>query len=136
MWLASISTERSVSSGVPRAAAGATIPSRRDQIASVGTGGLSVILGNGGSSTLCPATHSYSPRTLVLVLTSPEKGEPSVTTARTLSGCVRASSRANSPPRLHPTSSTLRWSCTASSRRPSCSSVSARAPLLVPNSHG
>ena len=40
------------------ARAAATIPSLRDQIASVGTGGLSVMRGIGGSSTLCPATHS------------------------------------------------------------------------------
>ncbi len=38
----------------PRAALGATIPSRRDHKASVGTGGLSVARGNGGSLTSWP----------------------------------------------------------------------------------
>ena len=52
----------------PRAALGATIPSRRDQKASVGTGGLPSPRGNGGSLTSWPAIRSYSSRTLVLVL--------------------------------------------------------------------
>ena len=58
MWSQSISTASSLSPASPRAARGATIPSRRDQMARVGTGGLSVIRGIGGSSTVWPATHS------------------------------------------------------------------------------
>jgi pimeloyl-ACP methyl ester carboxylesterase len=42
----------------PRAARGAISPSLRDQRARCGTGGLSVIRGSGGASTLCPATRS------------------------------------------------------------------------------
>ena len=42
MWLESSSIERSLSCANPRAAAGAMIPSLRDQNASVGTGGLAL----------------------------------------------------------------------------------------------
>ena len=44
----------------------------------------------------------------MLVLRSPEKGEPKVTTARIFLGQRCASCRANIPPRLQPTSRTLR----------------------------
>ena len=56
------------SSSRPRAALGATIPSRRDQKASVGTGGFSGMRGTAARSTSWPATRSYNSRTLVLVL--------------------------------------------------------------------
>ena len=67
---------------------------------------------------------------------SPENGEPSVTTARTRSGRARASSRAKTPPRLHPTTSTGRGSSIASSRAASRSIVSAFAPRFQPSPHG
>ena len=57
-WVQSSSTSSSRSSSSPRAARGAIRPSRRDHSARCGTGGFSVILGIGGSSTLCPAIHS------------------------------------------------------------------------------
>jgi hypothetical protein len=56
--LQSNSTALSVSSGAPRAAAGAMMPSLRDQKARVGTGGLLLIRSIGGWSTGWPATHS------------------------------------------------------------------------------
>ena len=65
MWVELTSTALSRSASVPRADGAPTIPSRRDQIASVGTGGFSTLSGIGGSSTGCPATHSYSRHTLV-----------------------------------------------------------------------
>ena len=54
----SSSTALSRSCSSPRAERGAISPSRRDQNARCGTGGLSVMRGIGGSSTVCPATRS------------------------------------------------------------------------------
>src|SRR6478672_7686680 len=64
MCVQSSSTALSRSLSSPRADRGAISPSLRDQSARVGTGGLSVIRGNGGLSTLCPAISSYSRQTL------------------------------------------------------------------------
>ena len=57
MWWVSISIALSTSPRRPRAARGATIPSRRDHKAKVGTGGLPAPRANGGWLTSCPATH-------------------------------------------------------------------------------
>src|SRR5258708_6149823 len=75
-------------------------------------------------------------RTLVLVLRSREKGDHKVITARTFLGQRCASCRANMPPRLHPTNSTLRRSSSSSRRLSSSSSVLALAPVFSPKSHG
>src|SRR5436190_1726083 len=131
MCVQSSSTALSRSSSSPRAERGAIKPSLRDHKASCGTGGLPVTRGNGGSSTLWRAIASYRRQTL-FCFASPEKGEPSVTTARTRSGNARATSRANSPPRLQPTSSTFSFLEIWSSRCLSRATVSARAPQLTP----
>ena len=117
------------------AAAGATMPSLRDHKASVGTGGLALLRSIGGASTLCPAISSYNFHTL-LARGSPLNGEPKVTTALTRSGCARASARANTPPRLHPTISSGWSGETTSIRARNRSTMSAVAPMFQPSCHG
>ncbi|WP_447746823.1 hypothetical protein [Variovorax boronicumulans] len=71
-------------------------------------GGVRMRSRSGQSSTLRSLTISYS-RQALLARGSPAKGLPSVMTLRTCEGARRASSRANTPPRLQPTMLTLRW---------------------------
>ena len=66
--------------------AAATMPSRRDQIASVGTGGLSAMSRDRRIVDLVAGDPSRRAARHCSACGSPEKGEPSVTTARTRSG--------------------------------------------------
>ena len=92
----------------PRAARGAISPSRRDQMRQVRHRRLVGDPRDRRLVDLVAGDPLVEPPDIVL-LGSPEKGEPSVTTARTRSGTARASSRANRPPRLQPTSR-IGWS--------------------------
>ena len=74
---------------------------------------------------------------IVLRRGSPENGEPKVTTARTRSGTARASSRANSPPRLQPTTSTGASSRHRGQRAVAAARSCRRArPMFQPCRHG
>ena len=134
MWLQSSSTAWSRSPRCPRADGGATIPSRaRPQSQRRHRRLVRRCRGIGGSSTGWPATRSYSRQTLLYWRRSPEKGEPSVTTARTRSG-----SRPRQLARVEPAEAPADQQHRRGRRRPrraarfSRSSVSARAPRLSP----
>ena len=104
MWVQSSSTSLSRSSSSPRAARGAMSPSRRDQMRQVRHRRLVGDPRDRRLVDLVPGDPLVQPPDIVLLADRPRRASPSVTTARTRSGTARASSRANSPPRLQPTS--------------------------------